>query len=152
MFRCTLQSPSSGWIREEKLTRLHLAVRVTTRYGAQVLSNGRQQTLSVIAPIYKKGDKNWLIIIKEYLLHARVYPTFFPYSYLLLRSSLCIINQYMYNLRVSIYFYSSFFHLKHRASVKRFVSLQFLNLRHSVRHLGRVIRPSQGSYLRLNIE
>jgi hypothetical protein len=31
--------------------------------------------------------------------------------------------------------------------VKRFVSLQFLNLRHSVGLLGRVISPSQGSYL-----
>jgi hypothetical protein len=37
--------------------------------------------------------------------------------------------------------------LKHRASVKRFVSLQFLNLRHSVALLGRVITPSQGRYL-----
>jgi hypothetical protein len=31
--------------------------------------------------------------------------------------------------------------------VKRFVSLQFLNLRHSIRLLGRVISPSQGRYL-----
>jgi hypothetical protein len=30
-----------------------------------------------------------------------------------------------------IYIYSSFSHLEHRASVKRFVSLQFLNLIHS---------------------
>jgi hypothetical protein len=37
--------------------------------------------------------------------------------------------------------------LKHRASMKRFVSLQFLNLRHSVGLLGRVIGPSQGRYL-----
>jgi hypothetical protein len=36
---------------------------------------------------------------------------------------------------------------EHRASVKRLVSLQFLNLRHSVRLLGRVISPSQGRYL-----
>jgi hypothetical protein len=35
-------------------------------------------------------------------------------------------------------------HLEHRTSVKRFVSLHFLNLRHSVRLLGRVISPSQG--------
>jgi hypothetical protein len=35
----------------------------------------------------------------------------------------------------------------HRASVKRFVSLQFLNLRHSVGLLGRVISPSQDRYL-----
>jgi FAD synthase len=31
--------------------------------------------------------------------------------------------------------------------VKRFVSLQFLNLRYSVEFLGRVISPSQGRYL-----
>jgi hypothetical protein len=34
--------------------------------------------------------------------------------------------------------------LEHRASVKRFVSLQFLNLRHSIGLLGRVISTSQG--------
>jgi hypothetical protein len=34
-----------------------------------------------------------------------------------------------------------------RASVKRFVALQFINLRHSVGLLGRVISPSQGRYL-----
>jgi hypothetical protein len=33
--------------------------------------------------------------------------------------------------------------LEHRASVKRFVSLQFLNLRESVRLLGRGISPMQ---------
>jgi hypothetical protein len=38
-------------------------------------------------------------------------------------------------------------HLERKASVKRFVSLQFLNLRHSVRLLRRVISPSQGRYL-----
>jgi hypothetical protein len=32
--------------------------------------------------------------------------------------------------------------LEHRASVKRFVSLQFPNLRHPVRLLGRGISPS----------
>jgi hypothetical protein len=37
--------------------------------------------------------------------------------------------------------------LEHRASVKRFVSLQFLNLRQSAGLLGRVISPSQGLYL-----
>jgi hypothetical protein len=36
---------------------------------------------------------------------------------------------------------------EHWASVKRFVSLRFLNLRHSVRLLGRMISPSQGRYL-----
>jgi hypothetical protein len=43
--------------------------------------------------------------------------------------------------------YSCSSQLEHRASVKRFVSLQFLNLRHSVGLLGRVIRPSQVRYL-----
>jgi hypothetical protein len=37
--------------------------------------------------------------------------------------------------------------LEHRATVKRFVSLQFLNLRKSVGLLGRGIRPKQGRYL-----
>jgi hypothetical protein len=37
--------------------------------------------------------------------------------------------------------------LEHRASVKRFVSLQFFNLRQSVRLLGREINPPQGRYL-----
>jgi hypothetical protein len=45
------------------------------------------------------------------------------------------------------FLYSYCSHLEHRASVKRFVSLQFLNLRHSVGLLGRVISPSQGRYL-----
>jgi hypothetical protein len=43
--------------------------------------------------------------------------------------------------------YSCCSHLDHRASVKRFVSLQFLNLRHSVGLLELVISPSQGRYL-----
>jgi hypothetical protein len=43
--------------------------------------------------------------------------------------------------------YSCCSHLEHRASVERFVSLQFLNLRHSVGPLRRVISPSQGRYL-----
>jgi hypothetical protein len=43
--------------------------------------------------------------------------------------------------------YSCYFPLEHRAFLKRFVSLQFLNLIHSVGLLGRVIRPSQGRYL-----
>jgi hypothetical protein len=37
--------------------------------------------------------------------------------------------------------------LEHKAYVKRFVSLQFLNLGHSVGLLGQVISPSQGCYL-----
>jgi hypothetical protein len=43
--------------------------------------------------------------------------------------------------------YSCCSHLEHRTSVKHFISLQFLNLRHSVGLLGRVISPSQGRYL-----
>jgi hypothetical protein len=43
--------------------------------------------------------------------------------------------------------YSCCSHFEHRASVKRFLSLQFLNFRHSVGLLGRVISPSQGCYL-----
>jgi hypothetical protein len=44
--------------------------------------------------------------------------------------------------------YSCFSHLEHRASVKRFVSLQFFNLRYSVGLLGRGISPTLGHYLR----
>jgi hypothetical protein len=36
---------------------------------------------------------------------------------------------------------------EHKASVKRFVSFEFLNLRQSVGHLGRGISPSQDRYL-----
>jgi hypothetical protein len=43
--------------------------------------------------------------------------------------------------------YSCCSHLEHRASVKRSVSLQFLNLRHSMGLPIRVISPSQGRYL-----
>jgi hypothetical protein len=43
--------------------------------------------------------------------------------------------------------YSCFSHLEHRASVKRFVSPQFLNVGHLVALRGRVISPSQGRYL-----
>jgi hypothetical protein len=38
-------------------------------------------------------------------------------------------------------------HLEHRTFVRRFVSLRFLNVRHSVGLLGRVISPSQGRCL-----
>jgi hypothetical protein len=37
--------------------------------------------------------------------------------------------------------------VEHCASVKHFVSLQFLNLRHSVGLLGRGISPTQGRYV-----
>jgi hypothetical protein len=43
--------------------------------------------------------------------------------------------------------YSCCSHLEYRASVKRFVSLQFLNVRQSIGLLGRGIRPVQGHYL-----
>jgi hypothetical protein len=48
---------------------------------------------------------------------------------------------------LSIYLYSCCPHLEHRASVKRFVSLRFLNLRQLVGLLGRGISLSQGRYL-----
>jgi hypothetical protein len=46
---------------------------------------------------------------------------------------------------ISIYFCCS--HLEHRASVKHFLSLQFLNPRQSVGLLGRGISPTEGHYL-----
>jgi hypothetical protein len=52
------------------------------------------------------------------------------------------------NSRMSDEVFSSYCsHLKHRASVKRFVSLHFLNLRTPVGLLGRRISPSQGRCL-----
>jgi hypothetical protein len=51
------------------------------------------------------------------------------------------------NIRQCVFFYSCFSHLEHRASVKRFVSLQFLHLRESVGLLWQGISPSQGRYL-----
>jgi hypothetical protein len=53
-----------------------------------------------------------------------------------------ICSQYIY-----IFIYSCCSHLEHRASVERFVSLQFLNLKQSVGFLGKGISPSQGPYL-----
>jgi hypothetical protein len=46
-----------------------------------------------------------------------------------------------------IYLCSCCSHLEHRASVKRFVSLQFLNLRQPVGLFGRGISQTKGSYL-----
>jgi hypothetical protein len=52
------------------------------------------------------------------------------------------------SLRLLPYFFCSCCsNLEHRASVKRSVSLQFLNHRQSVELLGRGISPSQGRYL-----
>jgi hypothetical protein len=48
---------------------------------------------------------------------------------------------------VFFFLYFCFAHLEHRASVKRFVSLQFLNVRQLVGLLGRGIRPLQSRYL-----
>jgi hypothetical protein len=49
---------------------------------------------------------------------------------------------------LNIFFlYSHCSQLEHRASVTRFVSLQFLNLRQSVRLLGRGISTSEGRYM-----
>jgi hypothetical protein len=48
---------------------------------------------------------------------------------------------------LSISTYSCCSHLEHKASVKSFVSLQFLNLKQSVGLLGWGISPSQGHYL-----
>jgi hypothetical protein len=48
---------------------------------------------------------------------------------------------------ISICIHSCCSHLRHRASVKRFVSRQFLNLRQSVGFLGPGISPTQGRYL-----
>jgi hypothetical protein len=43
--------------------------------------------------------------------------------------------------------YSCCSHLEQKTSLKRFVSLQFLKLRHSIENLGRVISTSKGRYL-----
>jgi hypothetical protein len=49
------------------------------------------------------------------------------------------------------FFHFSCSHVEHRASVKRFGSLQFLNLRQSVGLLGRAICPAQVRYLHTDI-
>jgi hypothetical protein len=51
------------------------------------------------------------------------------------------------HLPVCLSVYPCCSHLEHRASIKRFVSLQFLNLRQSVGLLVRGINPTQGRYL-----
>jgi hypothetical protein len=48
---------------------------------------------------------------------------------------------------LSIFIHSCCSHLEHSASVKRFVSLQFVILSYSVTLLGRGISPTQGRYL-----
>jgi hypothetical protein len=56
------------------------------------------------------------------------------------------------SIYLSIYLYPCCPHLEHRASVKCFVSLQYLNLRVSVGLLERGISPSQCCYLRRIIQ
>jgi hypothetical protein len=54
-------------------------------------------------------------------------------------------NSWLFTVYLLLYFFCSCCsHLEHRASVKRFFSLQFLTLRQSVGLLGRGISPSQG--------
>jgi hypothetical protein len=57
-----------------------------------------------------------------------------------------------HNMYVFIYLYSCFSHSEHRASVKRFVSHQFLNRWQSIGLFGRGISPSQGRYLHGTIQ
>jgi hypothetical protein len=56
-------------------------------------------------------------------------------------------RDYLRQTGLSWLVYSCCSYLEHRKSVKRFVSLQFLNVKHSVGLLGWVISPSQGRYL-----
>jgi hypothetical protein len=56
-------------------------------------------------------------------------------------------SKHMWCERNGWFVYSCCSHLEHRASAKRFVSLQFLNLRHSVGLPEGVISTSQGRYL-----
>jgi hypothetical protein len=76
--------------------------------------------------------------------------------YLLLTLDTCISSELLNKLRntscmsgwlVGWLVYSCCSHLEHTASLKHFVLLLFLNQRHSVGFLGRVISPSQGRYL-----
>jgi hypothetical protein len=66
------------------------------------------------------------------------------------RREACLSWSYDLPARMTIFFFffcSCCSHLKHGASVKRLVSLKFLNLRQSVGLLGRGISPSQGHYV-----
>jgi hypothetical protein len=53
----------------------------------------------------------------------------------------------VFYLSIYLSIYSCCSLLQHRASVKLFVSLQFLNVMKSIGLLGRVINPTQGCYL-----
>jgi hypothetical protein len=63
--------------------------------------------------------------------------------------SLCInlVTDFCWRIRVSVCLYSCCSHFEHRAIVKHFFSLRFLNLRQLVGLLGRGISPPQGRYL-----
>jgi hypothetical protein len=71
----------------------------------------------------------------------------YPWSKLQTKSVQNIYLLVSISLSVYLSIYPCCSHLEKRASVKHFVSLQFLNLRQSVRFLGRVISLTQGRYL-----
>jgi hypothetical protein len=88
-------------------------------------------------------------------MYLSIYLFFYPFIYLSIYLSICLSLSVCLSLRLSIYIsmsvclsiYSCCSHLEHRASMKRFVSLQFLNPRQSIGLLGRAIRPMQDCYL-----
>jgi hypothetical protein len=71
----------------------------------------------------------------------------FPSGCLAIYIHVTVLNKSSILEYLSISVYSCCSHLEHRASLKRFVSFQFLNLRQSVGLLGRGIIPTQGLYL-----
>jgi hypothetical protein len=60
----------------------------------------------------------------------------------------CVFIAWQFHLSI----YPCCSHFEHRISVKRFVSLQFINSRQSVGLLGRGINLTQGRYLHTNTE
>jgi hypothetical protein len=91
-------------------------------------------------------------------IYLYIYQSTYLYIYLSIYTSiyLCIYISIHLFINVCIHLsmylyiylsnYSSCSHLEHWASVKRFVSLQFVNLRQSVGLLGLGISPTQGRY------
>jgi hypothetical protein len=76
------------------------------------------------------------------------YKILYPIFLLRLQNSTCKEQKRFYiSVCLSVYLFSCCSNLEQRASVKRFVSLQFLNLRQSVGLFGWGISPSQGRYL-----
>jgi hypothetical protein len=69
------------------------------------------------------------------------------YSYVCMYVCICLSICLSVCMSVCVSVYSCCSHLERMASVKRFVSLQFLNFRESVGHLGWEISPMQGRYL-----